>query len=401
LKSAWQRNLPLFVGYRGGMLLLVYIAISLRFYQSLGLNLSQIGVLYAIAGVMLLVFDIPTGFIADRIGYRPMLLIGVSVQALVFLLLANTYWQWPLYPLHVLWGIGIAIARGAEGPLGRRSADIVGADFARYARFAIAAGGICEGVASLGAAAIAWEWPVSGPRIAMGAQAAIYVALLYFPWRMHEERTPVDRTGTKAGSLVAFVSQRLRLLVHTIGTEMRAKSEVRWLVFYGAVISCTTLTVVNLVQPMFETLHLQVWQFGVWWAVYHFLWAGFSLSAGWYERMLGRWAALASLVVLSVVANAAMALTSNASALAVLVLFFFIRGIQMPIILDYMTGVVQEDRRATLLAVQSSVTYALYSVMTVVLGYTMHHLGVRAAFTVSLVVYGVLGALCIGQLKPR
>jgi MFS family permease len=401
LNNAWQRNLRLFVAYRAGVSLLVYIAISLPFYQSLGFDLTQIGALYSANALTILLLDIPTGFIADRPGfYRRMLMAGVGIQALAFGLLAVTFWQWPVLFLQVLLGIGQAISRGADGPLARLSADAIGADFGRYARFGVAAMGIAEGVASLGTVALAWARPHDGPRLAMLLQAIIYLLVLYIPWRMHEERPAIPLSVKMAEGLVRFAVSRVRRLVATVHDELRTNREARWLLLYGATIGCTTQTVVNLVQPYFQMLHLATWQYGLWWTAYHWLWAGFSLMSGWYERLWGRWGALASLVGWGMVTNAVMATVHNGFAgLVTMVVFYFVRGVQMPLILDYMTGVIRADRRATMLSVQTTVHFAMFSVMNIILGYTAQHYGVRAAFGVSFAVYGVLGVLFVGLLK--
>lgn len=169
--------------------------------------------------------------------------------------------------------------------------------------------------------------------------------------------------------------------------------------FYGAIIGCTTQTVVGLTQPYFEYQHLKSWQFAICWAVYHFLWAIFSLTSGFYERFLGRWGALASLVILGIVTNAAMTLANGMIGLLIMPIFYFIRGVQMPIILDYMTGVVRQDRRATMLAMQSTAQFGMFSVMNALLGFVSQQFGVRASFGVSLVMYGALGITFIVLLK--
>jgi MFS family permease len=398
--TPWQRNLRLFVAYRAGTSLLVYIAISLPFYQSLGLDLGQIGWLYAINGLTVFAFDIPTGFIADRIGYRRMMIAGVAVQAVGFGLLALTYWQWTVFGLQVVLGLGQAIARGADGPLARKSANNSGVEFAPYSRRGVTAMGFSEAVASLVALVLILLLQDSAPRVAIGLQALIYVAVLYIPWRMHEVLPVRSDASVKTSiwSTAAFVYRHLRELVHTVRDELTVNKEARWLLLYGATIGCTTQTVVNLVQPYFQQLHLETWEFVLWWAGYHALWAVFSWISGWYERLLGRWGALASLVGWGIATNAAMVLAGGYAGLLVMVVFYFIRGIQMPIILDYTTNVVPEGRQATLMGVQTSVQFAMYSVMNIVLGYVAEHISVQAAFGVSLGVYGALGLVFIWLL---
>lgn len=392
----WKRNLRLFVAYRAGTSLLVYMAISLPFYQNLGFDLTHIGWLYAINTGTVLLLDIPTGYIADRFSYRGMMFAGVAIQAVGYGLLAACSVQWPVYLLQFVLGLGTAVARGADGPLARKSAEKSGANFGKYSRAAVAAMGVAEGSASLITAAIAWGWPGQAPRLAMGLQTLVYVCVLYIPWRMHEER---PASNDSLATVVRQTKHHLANLAATLHSELQTNHEAAWLLLYGATIGCTTQTVVALVQPYFQQLHLANWQFALLWASYHFLWAVFSLISGWYERLLSRWQALASLVVWGIVTNAAMAVFGGTSGLFVMIAFYFIRGVQMPIVLDYMTGVVGESRRATLLAAQSSVQFGMCAVMNAILGYATDHHGVRCAFGISLVVYGILGVVFIMQLK--
>lgn len=401
METRYRRNLRLFVAYRAGSSILLYIAISLPLYQSFGLNLAQIGVAYAINGLTVFLFDIPAGFVADRYGYRRMLLIGVALQALGFGFLAITYQPWLAYLLQVLLGMGFAIARNADSALARHSADTIGAAFAPYARLGVAGMGVAEGLASLGTAALAWWQPGAAPRIAMGLQAVVYMLLLIVPWRMYEPRPKLAKRLVTVRDFGRLVRSDLRALGTTVWSEVRSNKEVAWLLLYGATIGCTTQTVVNLVQPYFQELRLEVWQFALWWAVYHLLWAACSLLSGPYEKWLGRWGALASLVGWGILTNTAMALMGGTAGLLIMVAFYFIRGIQMPIIQDYMTGVVSQDRRATLLGVMTSVQFAMYSGMNLILGYIAQVGSVRMAFGVSAAIYGTLGLAFISLLRRR
>lgn len=395
--ALWQRNLRLFIAYRLGASLLVYIAISLPFYQSLGFTLGQIGWLYAITGMTIFLFDIPTGFLADRIGYRRMMIGGVVIQAATFGLLSVTYAQWPIYALQVMLGFGQAVARGADGPLARKSAQEINKAFSPYARWGVAAMGLGEAVASLGTVVLVLQVGVSAPRWAMAIQGLVYLGVALVPWRMHENKMPL--ITFRVGSLRNVVIEQLRTMAWTVKDELRSNEQARWLLCYGATIGCTTQTVVPLVQPFFQEAKLDVWQFAIVWAGYHVLWAVFSLVSGSYEKRIGRWGALASLVVWGVATNMTIALTGGVVGLVIMVAFYFIRGIQMPIILDYMTLIVPEKRRATLLGVQSTLQFGMFSVMSIVLGTVTERLGVQAAFVVSAVVYGILGTTSIALLR--
>jgi hypothetical protein len=304
-----------------------------------------------------------------------------------------------VYGIHFLLGLGQAIGKGSDGPLARKSADVIGAGFSHYSRLGIGVMGLAEGSIALGTAALAWQLGSDAPRAAIPLQGFIYLAVLWLPWHMQEPPRPKLRLAGSISSAGTYVLERLDRMVKTVISELRTNREARWLVLYGATIGCTTQTVVNLVQPYFQSLHLSQVAFALLWAGYHWAWSAFSLMAGWYERRLGRVGALASLVVWGMVTNAAMAFVGGVAGLVIMTTFYFIRGIQMPIILDYMTGVVTEKRRATLLAVQGSVQFAMYACMNSTLGAVAETFSVRTAFAVSLVVYGTLGATFIWLLR--
>jgi MFS family permease len=396
--AAWRRNVRLFVVYRGGMSAMVHMALSLPFYQSLGFSLAEYSQLFALQAGTILLLDIPTGFIADRFGYRRMLLLGVAIQAGGYCILAFTHDKAVAWVMQVVLAAGQATARGADGPLARQSAEALGIEFASVSRRGVAAMGIGEGTASMAAALLAWQLSNQVvPRAAMVLQALVFVVLLYVPWRMAENQLQ-SATPKTLRTMLGGVRSGMALLYANVKHEVTTNAEARWLVVYGAVIGATTQTIVPLVQPYFMTLNLDLWQYAALWGVYSYLWAAFSFGAGWYECWLGRWGALASLVVWGVLTNLAMIVLGVAGILA-MAAFYFIRGVQMPIILDYMTGVVTPDRRATLLAVLTTAQLLIAVPMMIVLGQVNQHFSVQTAFAASAVVYGGLGFVAAWRLR--
>jgi hypothetical protein len=257
--------------------------------------------------------------------------------------------------------------------------------------------GIAEGTAALVAAGLALWLGTSAPAQAMVAQAYIFLLAAAIAWQIEEPATPI-RPPESRTTFAQLVVGRLKDFWSTVSDELRHNSPGRWLILYSAVIGCTTMTVVYLVQPYLHELQLPLWLFAVAWAPYHFAWAGFALLSGRYLRRLGRTVALGSLVLIAAAANVAMALLPGGVGVLTLFAFYFVRGVQMPAVVAWLGSIVRRDRPATMLSVRSTLQWSMFVVMNLILGYTTELYGTGAAFLVSAIVYAGLGALFLGLL---
>jgi MFS family permease len=77
------------------------------------LTFTQIGTLSAISAVLVVVFEVPTGYLADRIGHRNTLAIGMGATAtsIAGFVAASTFRQF--VALYVIWALANALRHGA------------------------------------------------------------------------------------------------------------------------------------------------------------------------------------------------------------------------------------------------------------------------------------------------
>ncbi|MDR7278281.1 MFS transporter [Catenuloplanes atrovinosus] len=70
------------------------IPVTVLLAQERGLSLSQIGLITAVQGVVVLALELPTGGLADTIGRRPVLLLAslVNLASLALLVVADSFW---------------------------------------------------------------------------------------------------------------------------------------------------------------------------------------------------------------------------------------------------------------------------------------------------------------------
>jgi MFS family permease len=110
-------------------------AIFTIFLSQQGLSLRKIGLLQAVLWLSTFVAEIPMGFVGDRIGRKPLVLIGRSAIVGYFLILAAGGPEWSLFVAFALFGLGEAAISGSDVSLlyenARREGHV--SDFSRIA----------------------------------------------------------------------------------------------------------------------------------------------------------------------------------------------------------------------------------------------------------------------------
>lgn len=98
----------------------------LLMFQNHGLSVAQISLLLAIWSVPCVIFEIPTGILADRWSRKKLIVIGGLFKALCYLIWMNSG-HFTLYALgFILWGTGGALRSGSEEALLYDSLKLIG-----------------------------------------------------------------------------------------------------------------------------------------------------------------------------------------------------------------------------------------------------------------------------------
>jgi MFS family permease len=109
LKVLWPFYLEAFLG----TILFVLVPFEVVYFNSIGLNMKQVGVLIAVWPLASLLFEIPTGAIADLYGRKFSVMLGWTLQGLVFcsIFLVSDYYF--LLALMALIGIASTFTTGS------------------------------------------------------------------------------------------------------------------------------------------------------------------------------------------------------------------------------------------------------------------------------------------------
>lgn len=120
-KQSAHRNVRIFVLYRAVSRLYFYLPILVVFFLASGQNYLQIGVLLASYSLIVGLLEVPAGALADRFGYKALIIAGELFKAagLAGLAYAGNFIE--LLAGQVLCGLGYVAASGADSALLYRS----------------------------------------------------------------------------------------------------------------------------------------------------------------------------------------------------------------------------------------------------------------------------------------
>lgn len=215
------------------------------FYLAHGLSLSQVFVLQSIFSAAYLLWELPSGYIADRFGRAFSIKLSVPIAAIAMLAygLSSQYWQF------VIWELVLALANGL----------VSGVDTALLIDSLKASGQekqfihLSQRINAFGFAATALGVPValllvhyvsiSSTLIADGLLTAVGA---YFAWRLQEApRYEGSQEQERASAWRAII-------------QLGRNAEARWLVLLGATLSTATYLAFWTSAPYYASLGIPV-----------------------------------------------------------------------------------------------------------------------------------------------
>lgn len=342
------RDLRLFYLFRLLATSYLWVPIFVHFMISRGLGFDEIMLLAAIYSGVVILVEIPTGALADRIGRRQSMMAGAlaMVGSCIIAYFAHSL---PVFvAAEILAAISMSLCSGAdsaylfdllqENDCGHEYPQREGTASAWHqagSAAAFAAGGL------LGEIDLALPYLVTA-----GVAVAAFVVALF----MRDERRPTPRPRQPAGA-------ELREYLRHMGTslrEVRLNRKLVWIIAYSAVVFVLLRATVFLYQP-----YLDVRGFGI--AETGFIFAGVYLLASCVahrgyalRRWLGEetllWGLLGTLAVSFVLLNQ----FQGQWALCMLAVQAVANGLYSPLVKPILNRQISNsDRRATVLSIES------------------------------------------------
>lgn len=360
---------------------LLIMPVVFLFYQDNGLDLADLLTVQAFYSLCVILFEVPSGYFADRLGRRRSLLIGAICASIGFWIYAFAEVFADFLVAQLLIAIGGSFISGSDSAmlydtlieLKRRGEykKVAG----RYGSIA----NVSEGIAALAGGSLA----LISLRAPLFGQAVLMLFVIPLAWSLVE---PTRKTANASEGSFKAVFKIVRYALH-------GHAQIKWLILYSSLVGTSTLTIVWLVQPYLIAIELPELWFGPVWAVLQFSVGLFAFFAHRIEALLGRRASLISLILVSAAGYIMLSQFQALWATAFFLVVYFVRGINGPVLSDYINRCVESDVRATVLSVRSLVGRLMFIIVGPMAGWVSEAYDLSTAFLVCGLTFFSFGVL--------
>ncbi len=326
----------------------LWVPIFVPFMQSRGLGFEEIALLHAIYSVVVILVEVPTGALADRIGRRQSMMIGTLAMAASCLTAYGAHDFATFAAAEVLAAVSMALCSGADSAYlfdllqqqGRgheypRREGTASAWHQAGSGLACAAGGL------LGTVDLALPYLVTA-----GVSVAAFVTALL----MRPER-PAPARPRAAAEEVALYMHHMRQSLRDVTTSGR----LVWIICYAAVVFVLLRSTVVLYQPYLDSRGFSLAEIGL---VYAGSYIVASVAARRFDavrRWLGEeplaYGILAMLVVSFLLLNL---FQGGWASLSMLLMQAVANGLYSPLAKTMLNhNIADSSRRATILSIES------------------------------------------------
>ncbi len=316
---------------------LVIMPVAVPFFQSKGLSMQEVFALQALFGLVVMVTEVPSGYVADLIGRKRTLILGALFVGTGHSLLLNADGFWTLAMFETALGIGHSLISGADIAVlydtevalerGRNARRQVVGRLHAWRSFSEAGAGIACSIVFL------W-WSIAELVI-------VQVILGWLPFLLALRLTepPVERLPTSIGHL----GNMSRILRHLL-----MDNAVLRLTFLAICIwSLTTFYAVWLIQKLWEQDGVSLEHFGYLWAV---LTVVAALAGRWAHKVedaIGAPALLLMVGLLPVFGYLGLEAFGVVGGMVASIVFFAARGLGLVVLTDAFNARVPGEFRAT------------------------------------------------------
>jgi predicted MFS family arabinose efflux permease len=346
--------------------------ITLFWMDQIGMTLTEIMVLQAIFGVTIVLLEFPTGYLADRIGYRRSLLAGGALCVLGWIRYATGGTFGAMVAAEVTLGAGFAFTSGADSALLYSALDAQGraATYTRWEGRTRAAAQASEAASS----AVGGYLYALAPRLPLWLQVPTALAALGAAAAMR------DVPGPAPVQRLAHLRHAGALVRGALWHDRRLRSAIA----LSVVLGLSSFLLVWLIQPYMKAQGVPEAWFGPVWAGASLWLAGVSLATHRVVARLGRRGMLLACCLLVPVGYGLLAAGRTPWATAFYLAIVTLRGLQGPILAATLQADAPPGDRAAVLSLNA----ALFRLAFVVVGPPVGLLAERAGLPATFVVLG-------------
>ena len=369
--------------------MLLIMPVLIPFFQENGLDMQQILLLQAAFSTSLIIFEIPSGYVADVIGRKFTLVIGSAIGAVGFGFYSFAYTFTDFLFVELILGIGSSLISGADSAL-LYDTLLELEEEEHYTKYAGRLGSVAnfsEGIAAI----------IGGELALISLRTPLYVEAILAALCVPVALTLIEPKRHK----IETQENSFKSILRIVRYALHGHAEIKWLILYSSLVGLSTFTIVWFVQPYLQAADVPLRFFGISWAVLQFSVGIFALLAYRIERLLGRKKSLIALILLSATAYILLSQFQTLWAAPILFIFYLVRGINGPVLNDYLNRVVTSDIRATVLSVKSLIGRLMFVILGPVIGWVNDAYSLGTAFLIAGLTFLLLGIFSLWRLHKN
>jgi MFS family permease len=315
--------------------------ITLFWKDEIGITLSGIMWLQAIFGAAAVLVEFPSGYVADRFGYRLSLLSGavLCVGGWLAYAVGTTFAGMAL--AEVLLGMGLAFISGADSALLFASVQ-KSDDLSPYRRWEGRVRAAAQTSEAISSAAGGWLYSLA-PRLPFWLQVPVAIANAGV---IAATREP---GRTTAAERIHHLARAWHIVRHALVRQARLRSAMALSVALGI----STYIAVWLIQPWMQRRGIPPAWFGPLWAAAHLWLAAVSLISARVAEIFGVTRTLLGCCVVGALSYWGLALSSSPSAVVFYLGFMIVRGLQGPLLAAVLQKDAPSEDRASVLSLNT------------------------------------------------
>ncbi len=386
-------NLWRYQAYQVLVVAFLFVPIVVLFWEENGLDPFDVYILQGLYAVAVVLLEVPTGMVADRLGKRTSLIGAAALLSAGMFVYAVGVGFVSFLLAEIVLAVGVSLLSGADSALLYDTLASLGReeDFRRVEGSARSQQMVSIAIfTAIGGLVGAWSFRATLWLSAIGPALALVIALGFV------------EAGTQAGAgsgnkRPSSLAESLRAYGKLIGGSVRFVRRhqlVRWHIAFLAVLGGSATWLLWMYQPYMREVGLPVMAFGLVFAGYNLFAALASRYAHRLDERFGRTGTLVALAVLQVVPLFGMALLISPAAILFVLGHQAVRGLSRPIIQDRVLRYTHADKRATVLSLGSLGARLFFGVTAPVIGWVTK----TRTMSESLVFQGVLLIVALGCL---
>ncbi len=347
------------------------------FYESYGLSIEQSVFLKTVLSLSIFIFEVPSGYVADKWGRKFCLISGSSIWVMGWLIYCTqNSFDWFILA-EGLTGIGGSLISGADTALTYDTLLQLGQEnqYRKIEGKMVAISGISEAFSGLIGAFIA-QYNLVYP---FYLQTVFLIIYCLISTRLIEPKYQFQKTSNPLQDLFSIIQNSLFI-----------NASIRWLILLSGTFSVATFLIVWLSQAYLSNYNMPTSLFGIIWVIFHVIMSLASLTAHQIEQKIGFKIISFAVVLLLSFSYILLGIINTVWGIIFVCVIYWVRGLVTPLFNEAINHLVPSQTRATVFSIKSFVFRLGFAIIGTLSGW----LSDQYSLNLSLVIMGTIFLSC-------